>query len=955
MAAQGTSEPSFRSNTLERLVGGPIAAALFNRRSEFLFRAKCTVKVTTWNVAAIDGAHRDIGTILRDPKHTIQLRSESIGGKPQSGTTSGIESEQQAEGEYGIQKGRSTELQGGDSTSLNDIHHPERVGRRQGGRVSDRDEKAKGQSREDQDEGVQGARGEIQASQDGAQEEGEAPRAEDSEKKRRSQYRSPGGCIQVICLQEVTDVTSADSFLRTTDERIQRLWQDAIQLVGILMFVFVTPDIASQITTPCSTTVGTGLMGYMGNKGAALGRLVLGGLPAAGVSPPSFADKSVEGQEAEEERGIAMVFINCHLAAFANAVERRNWDYAEIPRRAYFHPKPLPISGGGYEPEAVAASHPSGYPVSESDLVIWAGDLNYRIDLPGNDIRVSLHKFLPPEADGSDPPLKISPLPDNLDTADDDREGSRKKQPNRGFQETISYLLEYDQLREQQRKGKAFQFFHEGQITFLPTYKYDPDTISTFDTSEKLRAPSYCDRVLWKDWKVEKVEIERLEARDLADARDRKRESHLQATENSDILFEVSKEDVEEDGTEEPESAPLGNEPAMPPRTDHEVTTINEIDISDVPTPLRLQKYTSYQSITSSDHKPVVAEFSLEYLAVDQEQRSQIQIEIVKELDRHENETRPAVTVIVESDPNNEMVDFGDVTWDQVVRRTVTIANTGRTPATCEFVKRPVLPSAQDDDDDSGFTKVSSSEIEDPLAFGEDDTTASEQLGEEVCREWISVSFNSLTDRDESHDEDNEELSRISTYARQALKRWIRDALDCDTDWAWDEVDKKGYSEEDKCEVMAECLLDWLDYLKEGVVPASLYLEVVRGAGGKAGADKILDLLPTAAPPVHANVFVYLTGFVAEIISLLSPKHDAAISSYFPPNLSPTAIARRLSGGGNAASSRLTTTELVKRNILKEFSLVIVRKPKKLGGWRSENVERREEERRVAFLAAFIE
>ena len=57
-------------------------------------------------------------------------------------------------------------------------------------------------------------------------------------------------------------------------------------------------------------------------------------------------------------------------------------------------------------------------------------------------------------------------------------------------------LLPLDQLHTQQKNGLAFTQFHEGKIDFKPTYKYDPST-NMWDTSEKNRAPAWCDRVLY--------------------------------------------------------------------------------------------------------------------------------------------------------------------------------------------------------------------------------------------------------------------------------------------------------------------------------------------------------------------------------------------------------------------------------------------------------------------------
>lgn len=63
-------------------------------------------------------------------------------------------------------------------------------------------------------------------------------------------------------------------------------------------------------------------------------------------------------------------------------------------------------------------------------------------------------------------------------------------------------LREQDQLNRLRKTvcnyGREFPLapFNEAPITFAPTYKYDKGT-NNYDTSEKNRVPSWCDRILW--------------------------------------------------------------------------------------------------------------------------------------------------------------------------------------------------------------------------------------------------------------------------------------------------------------------------------------------------------------------------------------------------------------------------------------------------------------------------
>lgn len=84
--------------------------------------------------------------------------------------------------------------------------------------------------------------------------------------------------IYALGLQEVVDITSATEALRPfTDPSVAKRWKAAVgaampagyqlvaeqQLIGLLLLVYVSPEVHPQIKAVSTTSVGTGLMGCM--------------------------------------------------------------------------------------------------------------------------------------------------------------------------------------------------------------------------------------------------------------------------------------------------------------------------------------------------------------------------------------------------------------------------------------------------------------------------------------------------------------------------------------------------------------------------------------------------------------------------------------------------------------------------------------------------------------------
>ncbi|KAF1948703.1 phosphatase family protein-like protein [Byssothecium circinans] len=498
--------------------------------------------------------------------------------------------------------------------------------------------------------------------------------------------------IYALGLQEVVDITSFSEALRPyTDPSVASRWKEAVsatmpegyqlvaeqQLIGLLLLIYVSPAIHPQIKAVSTTSVGTGLMGYMGNKGAVTARLVLG----------------------ETTR---LVFVNCHLAAGADkaALDRRIWDAGQITSRTRFDSVT----------DAMGITQGHGEALGDEDFAFWFGDLNFRLEgLPGDDVRrlLTIHaKRLDPDQDttqdGKDdaPASADSAHASKANSNPADAEGSEDAVPlppdldPASLQTTIDSLLPHDELIQVQKAGKAFHDgWGEGPIRFLPSYKYDVGKVGVFDSSEKRRCPSWCDRILYRTRAAKQRHDAKVKEQEEARKRDEQMKANGLDTAGDDeaVLYDYDPEtDAANDSYDEHDGH---NDP------DPEAV-ITKDGFQDE---ILLEYYTTHMRVLSSDHKPLDAIFSLKYDAVVQTLKRAVHQEVARELDRQENEGRPSITLVVDRstgtpDPENKNttdssfdgVDFGDVRFAKSKRRNITIANTGRVPATFGFTDRPV-------------------------------------------------------------------------------------------------------------------------------------------------------------------------------------------------------------------------------------------------------------------------
>lgn len=392
-------------------------------------------------------------------------------------------------------------------------------------------------------------------------------------------------------------------------------------------------------------------------------------------------------------------------------------------------------------------------------------------------------------------------------------------------------LLRHDQLTMARKKDPQLNSWQEGKVTFAPTYRFDIGS-SVYDTSEKQRIPSWTDRILCK--------------------------------------------------------------------------SIHDMELIE-------NSYQSNEYYYQSDHKPVTALFraKVETLLTDREKI--VRGEILKELDRFENEMTPTIRL---KDPEADQLHFGPVRYLQPINRSFSIRNTGKVSAQFSFSRQtestvnckrwlwpcPITGTLSQDEDLQIDVTICVDEIDSRrLNNGQDqmhDVLVLHVLGGvdtylSIKGDWKSTcvgqsiealaACDTVRNLDENTKEESavtqsiprtlyrvcDQLTRTSSSgknlfigrAKKDILNSVQESLDTGADF------DAAFTAGDINNALCELLHLLLSSLTAPVVPEALYEQI-------HDRNSPLDILD-ALPSLHANVLIYLQGFMIELLHLNS--HDTRL------------------------------------------------------------------------------
>eukprot|EP00210_Caulerpa_lentillifera_P002032 g1947.t1 len=456
------------------------------------------------------------------------------------------------------------------------------------------------------------------------------------------------------------------------------------QLVGLYITGWARKSLLKRITGIQVTTVATGALGYLANKGELdifILRQFMRGLGA--IAARMRIDDST------------LVFITSHLASGSHEGDeiRRNLDYKEIIRRTQF-PREINLVKVKREDGTLAedfSSRPEGLPPNPSsevkrafvggnwtgfrvlrdlDNVIWVGDMNYRINGSCQDV------------------IKLI------------RENK------------LNALLEVDQLSIEKAAGNTFQGFTESPIDFPPTYKFIrgtnyytgeiEDESSESSDAEELQGRENARSDLKQILENRPVSSSRV---DLGSRKNRhsfssERKQEIQkridqlgisfhGTSLSDIdsdhqlnsfpsrrssLGDFRAESCEIETKKEAEKKkPVAKKIRTPSWTDRILYYSSKRTLHQL-------LYGSISSLHVSDHRPVIGAFILETKKFNEELVEAALHEARRVIDLQEMAAIPQCTV------SPLYLDIGEVMYRKPLEFSVTVHNTGEVPANYSFI-----------------------------------------------------------------------------------------------------------------------------------------------------------------------------------------------------------------------------------------------------------------------------
>lgn len=251
--------------------------------------------------------------------------------------------------------------------------------------------------------------------------------------------------VVVVGFQEIVELSPQQ--IMSTDPNRRMLWETAVRecLNGGSedeKFEPASTKADEYVLLRSGQLVGAALLVFV--RSSILGRIknVEGAIKKTGMSGIAGNKGAVAIRMDVESTSVC--FVTAHLAAGFGNYEERNRDYNTITAGLRFQ---------------------RNRSIEDHEIVLWAGDFNYRIGLGYEKTKAIVNEAII---------------------------GNEKIRD-----EALGKLYENDQLNIQMVVGNCFNYYREGRVRFLPTYKYDLGK-DEFDSSDKQRIPAWTDRILWK-------------------------------------------------------------------------------------------------------------------------------------------------------------------------------------------------------------------------------------------------------------------------------------------------------------------------------------------------------------------------------------------------------------------------------------------------------------------------